>query len=137
MGLRRCYRRDLPQVPEARRNVADAVRAEGWIPNDDVELVTSELVTNAVRYGSGGMEVRVVVGHGVARIEVYDEGGVVIAEPIGTPPLDSLGGRGLYLVRSVSQRWGSGRDADGRTVVWAEVPVQRTVGSPLAGSCEG
>ena len=125
MRDRRCYRRDLPEVHEARRYVAELVSAAGSEPNGHLELVTSELVTNAVRYGRGEMEVRVEVGHGVARIEVYDEGGVRIAEPPTVPPVEATGGRGLHLVRAVSERWGSGQDADGRTVVWAEVHVER------------
>lgn len=123
MGHRRRYRRDLPEVPAARRYVADVVESEGWIPTDDLLLAVSELVTNAVRHGDGGMEVRVDVGHGIARVEVLDDGGRPVAEPASVLRADAIGGRGLHLVRSVAQAWGSGFDARGRTSVWAEVPV--------------
>lgn len=125
MGHRRHFRRDLPEVPEARRYVAAMVEDEGWIATDDLLLAVSELVTNAVRHGEGAMEVRVDVGHGVARIEVLDEGGCAVPEPSSVVEPDAIGGRGLHLVRSVAQAWGSGLDARGRTSVWAEVPVRR------------
>lgn len=125
MSSSRRYLRDLPEVPAARRFVGEAVEAEGWIATDDLLLAASELVTNAVRHGEGAMEVRVDVGHGVARVEVLDEGGRLVEEPSSVLRVDAIGGRGLHLVRSVSQAWGSGIDARGRTSVWAEIPVHR------------
>lgn len=129
MHFGRRFRRDLPEVPAARRFVAEAVASAGWIATDDLLLAASELITNAVRHGDGGMEVRVDVGHGVARVEVLDDGGSQVAEPSSVLQADAIGGRGLHLVRSVSRAWGSGLDARGRTSVWAEVPVRWPVRS--------
>jgi hypothetical protein len=129
----RRYRRDLPEVPMARRFVAEEVEASGGVPTDDLLLTVSELVTNAIRHGAGTMEVRLSVAGDVARIEVLDEGGSTVPEPGAVPPVDAIGGRGLHLVRSVAQAWGSGIDSHGRTLVWAEVPIGRAV--RLVGSC--
>ena len=117
------FRRDLPEVPDARAFVASAVEAQGAPVSDDLLLVTSELVTNAVRHGRGEVEVRVDVGPSAVRIEVVDEGGVVVPEPPGVLPVDGPGGWGLHLVRALAQAWGSGLDPHGRTLVWAEVAV--------------
>ena len=124
MSLARRFRRDLPEVPAARRFVADAMESVGAYVSDELLLVVSELTTNAVRHGAGDMEVRVHPSRGQVRIEVLDDGGLPIPEPLGAPPIEAVGGRGLHLVRSVSQAWGSGLDARGRTLVWAEVPLR-------------
>jgi anti-sigma regulatory factor (Ser/Thr protein kinase) len=132
MPVARRFRRDLPEVPAARRFVTEALAATGSCATDDLLLVVSELATNAVRHGAGAMEVRVHADAGQARVEVLDDGGAQVSEPPAAPPLDSVGGRGLHLVRSVSQAWGTGLDARGRTLVWAELQVPRPNGSRLA-----
>lgn len=124
MYLSRRFRRDLPEVPAARRFVAEAVAGTGAAPTDDLLLVTSELVTNAVVHGAGELEVRVHTGGNQVRLEVLDDGGTPVPEPPAAPPVVGVGGRGLHLVRSMSQAWGTGFDATGRTLVWAEVPVR-------------
>ena len=119
------FRRDLPEVADARSYVATVVATAGSPVSDDLLLVTSELVTNAVRHGEGEVEVRVEVGPGTVRLEVLDEGHVVVQEPPGIMPVTGPGGWGLQLVRAVSQAWGSGFDPHGRTLVWAEVASSR------------
>jgi hypothetical protein len=134
MPASRRFRRDLPEVPEARRFAAATVEAGGGVPTDDLLLVVSELVTNAIRHGTGTIEVRVALAERHARIEVLDDGGARIPEPAALPPPDAIGGRGLHLVRSASQAWGTGCDARGRTLVWAEVPI---AAAPLRPSSNG
>jgi hypothetical protein len=58
-------------------------------------------------------------------VEVFDGGHAVLTPPAGPPPPDAIGGRGLHLVGSVSDDWGSGFDGDGRTRVWAELTVRQ------------
>ena len=104
--------------------VASVLEAEGLEATDEVLLVASELVTNAVRHGDGEIEVRVDVGPRGVRLEVLDEGGVTVPEPPGVMPVNSPGGWGLHLVRALAQAWGSGFDPHGRTLVWAEVGLR-------------
>lgn len=109
-------------VPLARRFVADACRR--WAVDDDsfprVELVTSELVTNAVDHSRTELELRVAHTPTEIRIEVWDR------TPAGGPPasLDTLFRRdhGLDLVRSMAAD--AGVDIDGEQMVtWATVAL--------------
>jgi len=85
---------------------------------DDVRLVVSELVTNAVIHAPGSpISVRVDVDdRGVVRGEIEDlgEGGVRLRP---TSP-DQAGGYGLGIVEALTDRWGVG---DGNTRVWFEL----------------
>lgn len=96
-------------------------------PDDEyafaVMLVVSELVTNAVRYGSEpGDHLRVIV-HATdtrTRIQVHDP---VRREPRLRPESDErCRGRGLYIVDALGT-WGSTRRPFGKAV-WAEVKSQ-------------
>ncbi|MCS0604391.1 SpoIIE family protein phosphatase [Streptomyces sp. LP11] len=85
---------------------------------DTVLLLVSELVTNAVRFATGPVTVRMIrAGHGLL-CEVGDTGN-------GRPRLGRGGllddsGRGLYVVHGLTTRWGV-RWTDTGKVVWAEV----------------
>ncbi|MER5383452.1 SpoIIE family protein phosphatase [Streptomyces sp. NPDC002688] len=87
---------------------------------DDVPLLVSELVTNAVRFATGPITVRLIRaggGHGLL-CEVGDTGN-------GRPRLSrggllDDGGRGLHIVHRLTTRWGV-RWTDTGKVVWAEV----------------
>lgn len=125
----------LPSAPQgARRFVVDALQR--WhVAADTVEtaeLVTSELVTNAV-VATGRAEgpaeaestetvpiIRVRVGlvMGSVVVEVWDNS-VLPPVPSGLPDDDSESGRGLFLVRQVSRDWGYWLPAWGGKVVWA------------------
>ena len=90
---------------------------------DDAALVVSELVTNAVLHGGGCEGVAVETRDGGLRIEVRDRNRL--------PPMlvrardDSLTGRGLRLVASLSADWGTDFRPDGK-VVWAHVTGEVT-----------
>jgi anti-sigma regulatory factor (Ser/Thr protein kinase) len=86
-----------------------------------VALLTSEVVTNAIRHGGAhgpGDRVRVRVTRAGARVrvEVRDDG-PGFASPRRSEP---GAGMGLELVASLANAWGSERDG-GTTVVWFEV----------------
>ena len=93
----------------------------GGASNQVIELLTGELVSNAVVHGPAGEPVRVAVrvDGPVVRVAVSDRGGgtprVRHAEP--TAP----SGRGMALVEALSTVWGSARMPDGGTTVWFEV----------------
>ena len=115
-------------VSEARRRVGTLLHEWGADQQvrDDVELVVSELFTNALRHTDSekvGCELTVVGAH--IRIEVTDQGGGPGACTPHVQPgsVDKECGRGLFLVGALSESWGT-RPADsgaGR-VVWADLP---------------
>lgn len=85
---------------------------------DDVALLTSELVTNAVTHAGSVAEVVLVRRPRAVRVEVGDRDGTA---PQKRPP-DDRGGRGLHLVEAVADRWGVDRRANGK-VVWFEIDL--------------
>lgn len=81
---------------------------------DDASLLTTELVANAVRHGTGPVKLRVEVEDGVVQVHVHDEGD---AEPKVRHADDtSVNGRGLWIVECVADEWGSDRDESGKSV---------------------
>ncbi|MGH3323771.1 MAG: SpoIIE family protein phosphatase, partial [Streptomyces sp.] len=87
------------------------------------ELVVSELVTNAIRYGLPPIRLRLIYDRELI-CEVTDAG---IAAPHLRPArLMDEGGRGLLLVAQLSRRWGTRFGPEGKTI-WAE---QSLSGSP-------
>ena len=94
---------------------------------DAAALVLSEVVTNAVRYAPGPIDVTMTHSAGVLRIDVADN-----AHDLGPrrPPataeqlrVDAEGGRGLFLVEALSQRWGTTALAGDGKLVWFEIAV--------------
>jgi anti-sigma regulatory factor (Ser/Thr protein kinase) len=91
-------------VPATRRTVAQYVRRVG-LPEEQVEileLAASELATNSIRHGGGAGTVAMWLEPGAVVIEFSDTGH--LADPLTgrlRPPLDSVGGRGLYLVHQL------------------------------------
>jgi signal transduction histidine kinase len=97
----------------------------GWLPDalrDEILLLVTELVTNAVEHGQVGPHRSVNVGIHESpdrvRVEVVDAGpGFHADEPL---PGGAAGGWGLYLVERVADRWGVLPAASG-SCVWFEV----------------
>ncbi|WP_078880756.1 SpoIIE family protein phosphatase [Kitasatospora purpeofusca] len=86
---------------------------------DYAELLVSELVTNALLHADAPRRLRLFRDR-VLTVEVADSGGQ-------TPQLRPFaeqdeGGRGMFLVSELAQRWGSRLTRDGK-VVWAELEL--------------
>lgn len=110
---------------KAARDLAAAV-ARSWQLDGDVEyrarLVTSELATNAIRYGKGST-IRVVVSRAGNRLrgEVHD--GSVWLPIRRTPGPCDESGRGLVLVEHVVTSCGSFVTATGKAA-WFEIEAE-------------
>jgi anti-sigma regulatory factor (Ser/Thr protein kinase) len=111
------------QVRTARAFVGKALAELGTIA-DTAVLLTSEVVTNAVRHSNsrepGGAVVVVVleVCDGV-RVEVTDNGSD-FSLPVVKGDVFSADGHGLYLVETMAVQWGYLRDQAG-TTVWFQL----------------
>jgi serine phosphatase RsbU (regulator of sigma subunit)/anti-sigma regulatory factor (Ser/Thr protein kinase)/PAS domain-containing protein len=122
--------------PEAVSLARAAVRArlERRLPDDrlgDALLMTSELVTNAIRHGgAGGVDdrilLRVLHREPRTRVEVRDAGPGFSAAP---PEAPEEGGMGLGLVDRLADAWGIDRRGT-TTLVWFEVEPDRP-GAPV------
>jgi len=85
---------------------------------ETAELLTSELVTNAVLHARSDLTVHVCQHDDVVRVAV-DDGSDASPRP-RDPDAGSLGGRGLPLVETLAARWGWEPLPAGKRV-WFEV----------------
>ena len=111
----------FPPNPAAVADAREAVRAQldVWgleLQAFSTELVVSELVTNAIRYATGPVGLRLVRDR-VLVCEVTDSSN---SQPrLRHARSTDEGGRGLFLVAQVTTRWGSRYGASGKTI-WTE-----------------
>jgi anti-sigma regulatory factor (Ser/Thr protein kinase) len=84
---------------------------------NDLVLVISELVGNAIVHGHGEVVLRLQMDGETLRGEVIDQGGGFEHEVRASGP-DDIGGRGLMLVDWMTSRWGI---HEGTTHVWFEM----------------
>ncbi|MFF7755438.1 SpoIIE family protein phosphatase [Streptomyces sp. NPDC007971] len=83
------------------------------------ELVVSELVTNAIRYGVPPIKLRLIRDRALI-VEVSDASST--SPHLRRAHAYDEGGRGLLLVAQLTQRWGSRQTGSGKTI-WAEQPL--------------
>jgi len=115
----------LTSVREARSVLAEPMKRwdlEDLIPT--TELLVSELVTNAVKYSRGEVTLRLVNERALV-CEVLDSSGAL--PRLRQANSEDESGRGLQVVRQLSQRWGARRTATGK-VVWCEQPLPGSAG---------
>ncbi|MGX1268506.1 SpoIIE family protein phosphatase [Streptomyces phaeoluteigriseus] len=108
---------DPAAVAEARK--AAARRLAEWDLTDltfTTELVVSELVTNAIRYATGPIRLRLIRERTLV-CEVHDGGATT--PHLRHPRTTDEGGRGLLLVSQVTRRWGTRFVPEGK-IIWAE-----------------
>ena len=118
------------ELPRALESAATARQAVGELSGDlpeevlgDVRLLVSELVTNALRHAglneTDRIELAVGVTDAAVRVEVTDHGRGFDPKAVPSDP-EVAEGWGLYLVATLSDRWGA-ESNDGATRVWFEL----------------
>jgi len=111
-GIWRLFLATPEAVPAARKALEDLTGVEASV-RQVMELLTSELVTNAVKHGASDPHESILLSanklDGTVRVEVCDEGLTAFeAEPEGTDLMEP-GGNGLVLVEALAARWGVNR----------------------------
>ncbi|WYB31688.1 SpoIIE family protein phosphatase [Streptomyces sp. SM1P] len=95
-------------------------RLQGWGLDEDTvdatELIVSELVTNAVRYGTPPLRLRLLLDSTLT-CEVHD--GSTAAPHLRHARTVDEGGRGLFIVSRLASHWGARHGPDGK-VLWTE-----------------
>ncbi|MGW2744998.1 ATP-binding protein [Streptomyces sp. NPDC001450] len=120
---RRLGRADLRAVPEARRELRELLRHWGRPGRSEIaELLTSELVTNALVHTEDDAVLTAVVSPRGLRVEVRD---FVARRPhLRTPDTrNDTHGRGLVLVQSLADAWGVRPHGVGKSV-WFELGAE-------------
>ncbi|AWW36959.1 ATP-binding protein [Streptomyces cadmiisoli] len=113
-------RADLRAVPQARKELRELLRHWGEPGRSEIaELLTSELVTNAIVHTDDEAVLTAAVGPRGLRVEVRD---FVARRPRVRAPKadDGTHGRGLVLVESLADAWGVRPHAVGKSV-WFEL----------------
>jgi len=109
-------------IGEARRRVIEALGSYGASERaiDALELITSELVTNAVVHGGRPVSVRLRLAGPDLHLEVSD--GTARLPRLMRPGSVEEHGRGVQLVARLARRWGVRLTESGKTV-WSTVPI--------------
>ncbi len=121
MLARSTFTASLASAGAARRFVADTLNGAGVAHEvvDVAELLTSEIVTNAVVHADCPAVVGVDRHGGRVRIEVAD-GAPGVPQLRHVPP-DATAGRGLAIVDAFASRWGVEPCRAGGKIVWFEL----------------
>lgn len=120
---------DPRSAGEARRFIRGLLQS--WrmpeLLDGDVELLVSEVASNAVRHARSAFTVVVRYDGETVRVEVGDGSR---ARPVPrAPTLDQTGGRGLFLVETLALRWGVVPTAEGKRI-WFDVPAPSVPPAP-------
>ncbi|GAB1339348.1 SpoIIE family protein phosphatase/ATP-binding protein [Streptomyces sp. E-15] len=124
LGPDRVARWEVPSDPAAVSEVRTSVtrKLSEWGLEElafTTELILSELVTNAIRYGRGPIGVRLLRDRTLI-CEVSD--GSTTSPHLRYAASTDEGGRGLFLVAQLADRWGTRYVRQGK-VIWAEQPL--------------
>lgn len=109
-------------APRIARELASRACAQWQLPHvhTAAQILSSELVTNAVRHAGTMIDLTISLRHGDLRVSVRDR----FARPpqMQTPQPTDEGGRGLLIVDTVASAWGNVAVPEGK-LVWATLSL--------------
>src|ERR1044072_5932634 len=112
---------DVTTPAAARRFVRGAPESVGADPVgiETAELLTDELVTNAIVHARCKSYLFIRAAKSVVRVEVTDPDDRL--PTMSAPGTDDVSGRGLVIVNGLASAWGVERTKDGGKTVWFEL----------------
>jgi serine phosphatase RsbU (regulator of sigma subunit)/anti-sigma regulatory factor (Ser/Thr protein kinase) len=121
LGSERVAQWELPSDPAvvSRSRTAVTGQLAAWGLDDlafTTELVASELVTNAIRHAIGPVQLRLLRERALI-CEVSDRSST--SPRLRRARSEDEGGRGLFLVAQLTERWGTRYTPDGK-IIWTE-----------------
>ncbi|WP_285900314.1 ATP-binding protein [Frankia sp. R82] len=123
-------------VPQARRVLREGMRLAS-IPEDvrsTAELLVSELVTNAVKYGEPPLWLFIEMRPGLIHASVSDTSTVLPQRRVAAA--DAEGGRGLLVLDALAGSWGTVAAESGK-YLWFDLPVPGATSDPATRSGSG
>ncbi|UNM13520.1 SpoIIE family protein phosphatase [Streptomyces formicae] len=112
-----------PSAAHAAREATER-RLRRWGVDEETtfaaNLIVSELVTNGLRYGTGPLRLRLIMGSTTLTCEVHD--GSATAPRLRHAKTLDEGGRGLFLISQFARNWGTRYLRDGK-IVWTELAL--------------
>ena len=117
---------DLHAPSTARGLLADRCGSLGEVEQDELAVLASELVTNAVTHGRPDVTLHLVITSLLVRVDVFDHGlPIAPCVPVAATTTQSTG-RGLAIVDRLATRWGANPPAGPRgKSVWFELDLAR------------
>ncbi|MEU1513913.1 SpoIIE family protein phosphatase [Streptomyces sp. NPDC005811] len=127
LGPQQVAQWDLPSDPAVVAHTRAAVTSQLTAWNLDelaftTELIASELVTNAIRHATGPVQLRLLRDRTLI-CEVSDGSGT--SPRLRRARTEDEGGRGLFLVARLTERWGTRYTPTGK-IIWTEQPLPRS-----------
>jgi anti-sigma regulatory factor (Ser/Thr protein kinase) len=81
-------------------------------------LLTSELIANAIQHAPPPLCLQISVDAGLVRVQMHDS--CALAPTLTHPDVNSIGGRGVWLIDTLATRWGFHQQSPGKEV-WFEI----------------
>ncbi|MHA6628953.1 ATP-binding protein [Pseudonocardia sichuanensis] len=123
---------DVPPAPDAPRSVRRLVRSilDVWQCSSpdgaaDAELLTHEIVANAVEHAGGEHSLALELAHSDGWLRVSLADGSAVRPMIREINDPAVGGLGMRMVDTIADRWGS-EDHHGGKRVWFELRLRPT-----------
>ncbi|MFC7306837.1 ATP-binding protein [Streptomyces monticola] len=117
---------ELPHEPQSCRRARELTRAAASsrrVASDDLVLVVSELIGNALAHGAGPLHLGLLFEYDTIRVAVHDHGAGLPQRDEQQSASEDTCGRGLHIVELLSNKWGVTLTGGHAKTTWAELAL--------------